>query len=65
MAHVHAIEPKTFSSPDENETPSSRSFPVASTLTELSHLQRQEYRFIIQQKKTVYFKKKRDEGSAL
>ena len=58
MAHVHAIEPKTFSSPDENETPSSRSFPVASTLTELSHLQRQEYRFIIQQKKQFILRKK-------
>jgi len=58
MAQVHAIEPKTFSSDDENETLISRSLPLVNILTELSQLQRQEYRFIIQQKKKVYFKKK-------
>jgi len=63
MAQVHAIEPKTFSSPDENETPISRSSPLVNILTELSHLQRQEYRFIIQKKKLI-LRGKTDEGSA-
>lgn len=59
MAQIHAIEPKTFSFPDENETLISRSFPLVSIITELLQFQRQEYRFIKQQKKKNYFKKKR------
>jgi hypothetical protein len=48
MVQVHAIEPKTFSSPDENETQIFWPSPLVNILTELSQLQRQKYRFIIQ-----------------
>jgi hypothetical protein len=57
MAQVHAIEQKTFSSPDENETPISRSSPLVNILTDLSQLQRKEYKFIIQPKKQFILRK--------